>query len=126
MDTCKRLHQIWLVLELDNYKIFKSTLNSWNNNKILVSVSGLWQSINPQSIKYTSRKSKNLTYDSGVNVLLRYSDCDVKGKKPFKDEELSDQSLKDLFSRTLFEWSRDSLELDFPSMLNFLDTLFCG
>ena len=47
-------------------------------------------------------------------------------RRTFKDEELSDQGLKDLFFQTLFEWTRDSLELDFPSMLIFLDTLCCG
>ena len=39
-------------------------------------------------------------------------------QRTFKNEELSNQRLKNLFIRTLFEWSRDSLELKLPSMLN--------
>ena len=46
-------------------------------------------------------------------------------RRIFKDE-LSDQGLKDLFFQTLCEWTRDFLELDFPSMLIFLETLFCS
>ena len=49
-----------------------------------------------------------------------------RNQRLFKDEELSDQGLKDLFFQILFEWIRDSLELDFTSMLIFLGTLFCG
>ena len=47
-------------------------------------------------------------------------------QRTFKNEELSNQRLKNLFIRTLFEWSRDSLELKLPSLLNCLDTLYCG
>ena len=46
--------------------------------------------------------------------------------RTFKDKQLSDQSLKDIFIWTLFEWSRDSLELENPSLLNFLDALYCS
>ena len=49
-----------------------------------------------------------------------------RNRRTFKDEDLSEQGLKDLFFRTLFEWTKDSLELDFPSMLIFLENLFCG
>ena len=35
-------------------------------------------------------------------------------RRIFKDEELFDQGLKALFFWTLFEWTRDSLELDSP------------
>ena len=49
-----------------------------------------------------------------------------RNQRTFKDEKLSDQRLKDLFIQTLFEQSRDSLELELLSILNFLDTLYCG
>ena len=44
----------------------------------------------------------------------------------FKDEELSNQRLKDFFIQSLLEWSQDPLELENPSLLNFLDALYCG
>ena len=37
-----------------------------------------------------------------------------RNRRTFKDEDLSDQGLKDLFLRTLFEWTRDPLEPDSP------------
>ena len=59
-------------------------------------------------------------------ICLFWCIWEERNRRTFKDEEFFNQSLKDFFSQTLFEWFRDSLELDFPSILNFLDTLFCG
>ena len=47
-------------------------------------------------------------------------------QRTFEDEELLDQSLKDLFIWLLLEWSQQFLGLESPSILNFLDALYCG
>ena len=47
-------------------------------------------------------------------------------QRTFEDEELSYQSLTDLFIRLLVEWSQQFLDSKNPSSLNFLDALYCG
>ena len=43
-----------------------------------------------------------------------------QNRRMFKEEELSNQSLRNLFFCSLLEWSQQFLDLDFPSFLNFL------
>ena len=49
-----------------------------------------------------------------------------RNQRTFEDEELSHQSLRDLFIRSLVEWFQQFLDLEIPSYLNYLEALYCG
>ena len=43
-----------------------------------------------------------------------------RNRKTFQEEEMSDTSLRNLFFQSLLEWSKQFLDLDYLSFLNFL------
>ena len=59
-------------------------------------------------------------------ICLFWCNWKEHNQRTFKDEEFSDQRLKVFFIWSLLEWSYDYLDLENPSILNFLDALYCG
>ena len=55
-----------------------------------------------------------------VPICLSWCICREHNQRTFQKEELSDQCLRNLFFRSLLEWSQQFLDLDFLSFLKFL------
>ena len=72
-------------------------------------------------IQGTKEEEKSSLADG--SDLLIWGECN---RRIFKDEELSYQRLRVLFFGSLVEWSRQLLDLEIPSHLNFLETIYCG
>ncbi|KAJ9701144.1 hypothetical protein PVL29_006475 [Vitis rotundifolia] len=55
-----------------------------------------------------------------VPICLFWCIWGERNRRTFQEEEMSDTSLRNLFSRSLFEWSQQILVLDYLTFLNFL------